>query len=133
MQHREQNVRRRRPDNERGAITLEFVGTMVAVLLMVLFAWQGLLAMHALSQANSAARDAARAETLYPGDGETAGKSALSQSLQDGSTVSCPPPSSSITCTARVKMPVITNGLVGDVIPPVWITREATMPNLEAH
>lgn len=115
----------RKRRGERGAMTIEFVGTIFIVLMMLMIAWQAFLGMHALTQANSAARDAARAASL--GDhGPTAGKQALSRSLQPGSNVTCPPSfGSSVTCQARVQIPSILGDRFSNM--PI-ITRSATMP-----
>lgn len=119
---------RARSKSDRGAVSLEILGTMIFVVMMVLFAWQGLLAMHALSQANTAARDAARAESIALNTGESAGIAALSQSLQSGSSISCSPGAASVRCTADVNVPVLSIGWAGDAISPVSISRSATMP-----
>ncbi len=115
--------------NERGTVGLEFLGTMIFVFIMVVFAWQGFLAMHALSQANTAARDAARAESLAAGTGTSAGLDALSSSLRPGSSVSCGGSGgSSITCTADVNVPIIGTDFWWDPLPATTISRSATMP-----
>lgn len=119
-----------KPERERGAITLEFVGTVAVVLVMMLTAWQGLLAMHALSQTNTAARDAARAASLGE-DWNEAGRAALSESLQEDSHVECVRDAADVTCTAHVNVPLINIGGTGSAIPPMTMTREATMPDLE--
>lgn len=114
----------RKRRGERGAMTIEFVGTIFIVLMMLMIAWQAFLGMHALTQANSAARDAARAVTLGH-DGRTAGKQALSRSLQSGSEVTCSQIAGGVTCRAQVKIPSI----LGDRFSSMpSITRSATMP-----
>lgn len=119
---------RGRRKQEQGTVVLEFLGTMIFVLIMVVFAWQGLLAAHALSQANTAARDAARAETLGS-DGERAGQNALSQSLQEGSGINCwrSPGGQDVTCEADVNVPILGTPWWNDVVPAATITRSATM------
>lgn len=106
-------------------MSIEFVGTMALVLIMLMIAWQGFLGMHALTQANSAARDAARAESTAAGTGGAAGMRALSESLQSGSQISCRTVGSSVICDASVQIPtIIGDGWEG--MPS--ISRSATLP-----
>jgi pilus assembly protein CpaE len=51
-------------DSERGQVSVEFLGTLPAVLLVALVGWQLLLAGHAAWLAGNAARVAARAEAV---------------------------------------------------------------------
>ncbi|GAB3044696.1 TadE/TadG family type IV pilus assembly protein [Sediminivirga luteola] len=123
----------RRTTRERGSISIEFVGTIGIVLVMLLIALQGLLAMHALSQANSAARNAARAETLSTGSGQAEGLAALSSSLRAGSSVRCTNRSSDVTCEARVQVPMFAIGWLTELMPPMSVSRSATMPQTEVR
>ncbi|WP_300343839.1 TadE family protein [Nesterenkonia sp.] len=135
MRYADTHPRTPRHSKERGSLSIEFAGTMVFVLLMVFFAWQGLLAMHALSQANSAARDAARAESISVGSGYSSGMNALSRSLQPGSSIRCnrSAHTSRVTCQAEVNVPIIRIGVLGDALPSTTINRSATMPIIEAR
>ena len=63
----------RRRGAESGQTSLEFVGTLFMWLVIVLVTLQILLAMFALAQANSAARNAARSEVISAGSGQAAG------------------------------------------------------------
>ncbi|WP_033420453.1 hypothetical protein [Nesterenkonia alba] len=109
---------------------MEFLGTFLWVFVMVLVTWQGFLAMHALSQANTAARDAARAESVTPGTGPTQGAAAVSESLHSGTSVSCSPiaPDSAVSCTAEVEVPVLGMDWVAEMFPEWRVSRSATMP-----
>lgn len=120
---------RQQTKNEQGTVGLEFLGTMIFVFIMVIFAWQGFLAMHALSQANAAARDAARAESQTAGTGSSAGLSALSASLRPESSVTCGGPvGSRVTCSADVNVPILGVPWWGDTLSATTISRSATMP-----
>lgn len=121
-------LRRARGAGERGVIALEFVGTFGLVLAMVLIVWQGMLAMHALSEANYAARDAARAEVMRSGTGPSAGQNALSAHLQDTSFISCSSSTGAVTCEAEVDIPLIASSVIGDGVHGPSVTRSATMP-----
>lgn len=123
--------RRKSPSShERGVIALEFVGTFGIVLAMVLIVWQGMLAMHALSEANYAARDAARAEVMRSGAGQVAGETSLSSHLQSGSDILCSLDGDAITCRAEVNIPIIGSEVIGDGLHGPSVTRSATMPNI---
>lgn len=122
-------LQQQRRSPERGVITLEFVGTFAIVLGMVLIVWQGMLAMHALTETNYAARDAARAEVLINGSGSAAGENALSSHLREGSSITCETSSDAVTCQAEVRIPLITSTVLGGGIHEPTVTRSATMPD----
>lgn len=115
--------------DERGAVAIEFLGTFIFIFFMVLITWQGFLAMNALTQANSAARDASRAESVEVGAGQDAGMNALGASLQSGSVISCGSSGGDrVSCEAEVNVPVIAAGPWGEALPDFTVSRSATMP-----
>ena len=94
---------------QKGAVSLEFVGTFFMFLVLLVTALQAMLAMFSLSQANSAARNAARAEVLNPGSGVAVAQQAVSPGLRDaGVSTSCSGArvhNGSITCKVTVAVP----------------------------
>ncbi|UUU31198.1 pilus assembly protein [Streptomyces sp. CA-210063] len=108
--------------NDRGASILEFAGFLPILLLIAMAAIQLGLVGYGISQAGSAARAAARAESLEPGAGAAAGVAAASAWLNPDPAVG--PGTDTTTATVTVTVP--------SVIPlfdPVTVERSATMPN----
>jgi len=116
---------------QKGAVSLEFVGTFFMFLVLLVTALQAMLAMFSLSQANSAARNAARAEVLNPGSGVAVAQQAVSPGLRDaGVSTSCSGArvhNGSITCKVTVAVPSL--GTDSSMwLPTLKVTRSATQP-----
>lgn len=116
---------------QKGAVSLEFVGTFFMFLVLLVTALQAMLAMFSLSQANSAARNAARAEVLNPGSGVAVAQQAVSPGLRDaGMSTSCSGArvhNGSITCKVTVAVPNL--GTDASMwLPTLKVTRSATQP-----
>lgn len=116
---------------QQGAVSLEFVGMLFAFFIILVTALQAMLAMFSLSQANSAARNAARAEVLNPGSGVTAAQHAVSPGLRDaGVSTSCSGTrvhNGSITCKVTVAVPNL--GTDSSLwLPTLKVSRSATQP-----
>ncbi|WP_329122079.1 hypothetical protein [Streptomyces sp. NBC_01465] len=79
---------------------------------------------YAANQAGTAARTAARSESLTPGSGGTAGKSAVSGWLSDDTIVKINDAGDTVKATATVTVPSVLPG----VNPFGPITRTVTMP-----
>lgn len=109
---------------ERGAVGIEFLGASVILLAAGLIAVQLMLAMQALTQANTAARNGARAEAIAMGTGTPAAYAAVSESLRSGTRAHCSG-MKNITCTVQVDMPYLGVNWISQVIPPVTVTRTA--------
>lgn len=129
---------RRRMPRERGSATIEFTGTFFIWLTIVMVCLQAALAMFALSQANSAARNAARAEVVTVGAGQAAGNAALSAPLRSGSSTSCTSSamvssSGSVTCSVTVAMPILALDWITEWVSPVTVTRDAEQPMTEVR
>ncbi|MEI5525780.1 TadE/TadG family type IV pilus assembly protein [Streptomyces brasiliscabiei] len=102
---------------------MEFAGFLPILLLVGMAAIQLGLIGYGISQAGSAARAAARAESLEPGTGTTAGVASASSWLNP--TVD-PGPGGTDTTTATV---TVTVPSVVPLLAPVTLDRTATMPN----
>ncbi|WP_320774094.1 TadE/TadG family type IV pilus assembly protein [Streptomyces sp. CRN 30] len=114
---------RRRSRNDRGVSLLEFAGFLPILLVVGMAGIQLGLIGYGASQAGTAARAAARAESLEPGTGAAAGQAAASGWLN--AAVS-PGGGGGDTTTASVTV------TVPSVIPlfdDVTLTRDVTMPN----
>lgn len=116
---------------QRGAVSLEFAGMLVVFFIILVTALQAMLAMFSLSQANSAARNAARAEVLNPGSGVAVAQQAVSPGLRDaGVSTTCSGArvhNGSITCKVTVAVPNL--GTDSSLwLPTIKVTRSATQP-----
>ncbi|GAA2242679.1 septum formation initiator [Streptomyces ruber] len=116
---------RRRSRDDRGVSMLEFAGFLPILLVVGMAAIQLGLVGYGINQAGTAARAAARAESLEPGTGAAAGRAAASGWLDPDPAVA-PGGGGGDTTTATVTV------TVPSVIPlfevPA-IQRSATMPN----
>ncbi|MBZ3903506.1 MULTISPECIES: TadE/TadG family type IV pilus assembly protein [Streptomyces] len=101
---------------------LEFAGFLPILLLVGMAAIQLGLIGYGISQAGSAARAAARAESLEPGTGTTAGVASASSWLNP--TVAPAPGTDTTTATVTVTIPSVV-----PLLDPVTLDRTATMPN----
>lgn len=129
---------RRRTERERGAVSFEFIGTFGLYMVLLLVAMQAMLAMFALAQANSAARNAARAEVISAGSGEQAGLDALAAPLkksgaQANCTVTVPGATGEVRCDVTVQVPVFNLSWLDQWIPPLEVSRFAIQPMTEVR
>jgi hypothetical protein len=97
-------------DSERGQATVEFLGILPAALLVVLVAWQLLLAGQATWLAGNAARVAARAQAVG-GDPAGAARSALPSHLRRHLEVV--PDGRHGRVEVRVRVPLVLRGWSG--------------------
>ncbi|OFL68800.1 MULTISPECIES: TadE/TadG family type IV pilus assembly protein [unclassified Brevibacterium] len=111
-------------NGERGVVSIEFLGSASLLLVAGLIGIQIMLAMHALSQANHAARNGARAEAIAVGTGTPAAYAAVSESLRSGTRATCGG-YKEINCTVQIDMPYLGMSWVSDVVPPMTVTRTA--------
>ncbi|MDX2765908.1 TadE/TadG family type IV pilus assembly protein, partial [Streptomyces europaeiscabiei] len=109
--------------NDRGSSLLEFAGFLPILLLVGMAAIQLGLIGYGISQAGSAARAAARAESLQAGTGQAAGVAAASAWLNPSVD---PGGGGTDTTTATV---TVTVPSVVPLFDPVSVERSATMPN----
>lgn len=116
------------PTRETGVVSIEFVGTLTILIGSVLIGMQLLLAGHTLSQANSAARNGARAESITTGTGELAAHNAVSSALKDKTVANCTRSIESARCSVSIQMPMLNIAFLSDWFTPMSVTREATMP-----
>ncbi|PJE96631.1 septum formation initiator [Streptomyces carminius] len=115
--------RRGRTGADRGQVAVEFVGFLPVLLLIGLAALQLGLVAYAAQQAGTAARAAARAESLEDGpDGAAAGRAAVSDWLTVG--FAWGGSSDEVSVTAEVTIPSVVPG-IGDFGE---VSRTSTMP-----
>ncbi|WP_319023148.1 TadE/TadG family type IV pilus assembly protein [Streptomyces phaeolivaceus] len=101
---------------------MEFAGFLPILLLVGMAAIQLGLIGYGISQAGSAARAAARAESLETGTGAAAGVAAASDWLNPTPQVG--PGTDTTTATVTVTVPSVV-----PLFDPVTVERTATMPN----
>ncbi|MEU6708229.1 TadE/TadG family type IV pilus assembly protein [Streptomyces wuyuanensis] len=108
---------------DRGQTAIEYLGWIPILLLIALAAIQLGIAVYAVQQAGTAARAAARTESIDNGSGELGGKAAMSDWLADGTDIRVDMAGDEVTATAHVDIPSLI---------PVFdfdrATRSATMP-----
>lgn len=114
--------------SEKGVVSIEFVATLTFLICASLIGMQLLLAGHTLSQANSAARNGARAESIQAGTGSIASHDAVSSALADKTTAHCSRSTQSANCSVSVQMPILNIAFLSDWFTPIYVTRSATMP-----
>lgn len=119
---------RQRPDS--GVVSIEFLGTATLLLAAGLIALQLMLAMHAMSQANSAARNGARSEAISVGSGTAAAHAAVSESLREDTRAHCSG-LDDITCVVEIDMPMLGIDWVQDLVPAVTVSRTAHFKRTE--
>lgn len=115
---------------ESGVVSIEFLGTATLLIAAGLIALQLMLAMHAMSQANSAARNGARSEAISVGSGTAAAHSAVSESLREDTRAHCSG-LNDITCVVEIDMPMLGIDWVQDFMPAVTVTRTAHFKRTE--
>lgn len=123
-------IPRPRRTRESGVVSIEFLGTAVLLVAAGLIALQLMLAMHAMSQANSAARNGARSEAISAGTGTAAAHAAVSESLREGTRAHCAG-LDDITCVVEIDMPLLGIDWVRDLMPPLTVTRTAHFARTE--
>ncbi|MFG2634890.1 pilus assembly protein [Streptomyces sp. NPDC048362] len=107
----------RRPDRDRGQVSIELLGMTPVILLTLVLVWQAVLVGYTFTLAGNAADEAVRAGTAAPPGGARqaacaeAGLRHLSAAWRDGALVSC---DGTGLVTARVKLhvPVLFPGLI---------------------
>ncbi|MEU7424118.1 pilus assembly protein [Streptomyces sp. NPDC040750] len=107
----------RRPDRDRGQVSIELLGMTPVILLTLVLVWQAVLVGYTFTLAGNAADEAVRAGTAAPPGGARqaacaeAGLRHLSAAWRDGASVSC---DGTGLVTARVKLhvPVLFPGLI---------------------
>ncbi|MEU3445997.1 TadE/TadG family type IV pilus assembly protein [Streptomyces thermolilacinus] len=107
---------------DRGQAAIEFAGWIGFLLIAALAAIQLGIVAYAAQQAGTAARAAARVAS-QGGDGEAAGRGAMSGWLADGASISAPPGDEDVTATVTVSIPTVLPLLAFDPV-----TRTTTMP-----
>ncbi|MFJ9039309.1 TadE/TadG family type IV pilus assembly protein [Streptomyces sp. NPDC102406] len=119
---RPEGLKRTRPRyDDRGVSILEFAGFLPFLLIIGMAAIQLGLVGYGANQAGSAARAAARAESLHQGTGQAAASASASGWLDPAASVGG---GGNITATVTVTVPAIIPLFDG------WdLTRRATMPN----
>jgi hypothetical protein len=106
--------------DQRGQASVEFAGVLVWLLLAALFIWQLMLVTWTFNQASNAARTASRVEGRG-GDGEKAGREALSRGLRDDAEIVL----RNERATVRVRIPILIPGVSTD---GMVATRKAVLP-----
>ena len=106
--------------DQRGQASVEFAGVLVWLLLAALFIWQLMLVTWTFNQASNAARTASRVEGRG-GDGERAGREALSSGLRKDAKIVV----RSERAVVRVPIPILVPGLDSD---DLVAKREAVLP-----
>nr|WP_237536675.1 TadE/TadG family type IV pilus assembly protein [Streptomyces sp. SID5785] len=110
-----------KPKDDRGVAMLEFAGFLPFLLVIGMAAIQLGLVGYGANQAGSAARAAARAESLEPGTGQTAASAGASAWLHPTAAVG---QGDTVTATVTVHVPAIIPLFDG------WdLHRTVTMPN----
>ncbi|MFI5973902.1 pilus assembly protein [Streptomyces sp. NPDC051452] len=107
----------RRPDRDRGQVSIELLGMTPVILLTLVLVWQAVLVGYTFTLAGNAADEAVRAGTAAPPGGARqaacaeAGLRHLSAAWRGGASVSC---GGTGLVTARVKLhvPVLFPGLI---------------------
>ncbi|MCB5170068.1 pilus assembly protein [Streptomyces bambusae] len=108
--------------HDRGQVALEYLAWLPLLLLVAMAGIQAGLIGYAAQQAGTAARAAARMDSLHGEGGQAAGHAAISGSLS--LELSGGPAGDRVTYTAKIRIPTVMPGLgsIGDV------TRTSTMP-----
>ncbi|MFJ7155535.1 TadE/TadG family type IV pilus assembly protein [Streptomyces sp. NPDC101118] len=116
---------RSRSGRDRGQVAIEYVGWLPLLLLVALIGIQVGLVSYAAQAAGTAARTAARVESLHPEQGRTAGEAAVGETWAKRLTWDqADAGGTAVTFTARVQIPSIVPGLRFDDA-----VRTSTMPN----
>ena len=106
--------------DEAGQASVEFAGVLMWMLLAAVLIWQLLLVTWTFTSASNAARTATRVEGR-DGNGEKAGKEALTPSLRKHAKVEM----SGEKATVRVRIPIVLPGLDSEKLRA---TRTAELP-----
>ncbi|GGW31629.1 septum formation initiator [Streptomyces lucensis JCM 4490] len=107
----------RRPDGDRGQVSIELLGMTPLIVLTLVLVWQAVLVGYTFTLAGNAADEAVRAGTAAaPGGARQAacaaeGTKHLSSAWRDGATVSCGG-SGYVTAEVRLHVPVLFPGLI---------------------
>ncbi|MEU6671947.1 TadE family protein [Streptomyces sp. NPDC046727] len=107
----------KRPDGDRGQVSIEFLGMTPLIVLTLVLMWQAVLVGYTFTLAGNAADEAVRAGTAAPPGGARqaacaeAGLKHLSAAWKGGASVDCSP-SGYVTADVSLKVPVLFPGLV---------------------
>ncbi|MFI5683758.1 TadE family protein [Streptomyces sp. NPDC051636] len=107
----------RRPEGDRGQVSIEFLGMTPLILLTLVLMWQCVLVGYTFTLAGNAADEAARAGTAAPPAGsrqsacEQAGLKHLSAAWRGDASVKCSP-AGYVTADVEIKVPVLFPGLI---------------------
>lgn len=117
--------------DDRGQTTVEFLGMLPLILLVLVLCWQFVLVGYTFILAGNAADKAARASAVG-GDCQAAGQEDLPAAWSSAAQISCPDHSYGELATARValKVPVL---FPGSVTFPFTVTSTAASPSEAAE
>ncbi|MEU0336958.1 TadE family protein [Streptomyces sp. NPDC006193] len=108
----------RRPDADRGQVSIEFLGMTPLIVLTLVLMWQAVLVGYAFTLAGNAADEGVRAGTAAPpgerfGACEQAALRHLSGAWRGGASVDHCGGSGYVTADVAVKVPVLFPGSIG--------------------
>ncbi|MGA5035840.1 TadE family protein [Streptomyces capoamus] len=107
----------RRPDGDRGQVSIEFLGMTPLIILTLVLMWQAVLVGYTFTLAGNAADEAVRAGTAAPRGGARqdacaeAGLKHLSAGWKGDASVQCNP-SGYVTADVHLKVPVLFPGVI---------------------
>ncbi|MEV5175686.1 TadE family protein [Streptomyces flaveolus] len=107
----------RRPDGDRGQVSIEFLGMTPLIVLTLVLMWQAVLVGYTFTLAGNAADEAVRAGTAAPRGGARqaacaeAGLKHLSGAWKGDASVQCSP-SGYVTADVSLKVPVLFPGVI---------------------
>lgn len=107
--------------DERGQVSVEFMGMLPFLVLAAMLAWQLLLVGYAATSAENAARAASRVEARG-GDGRKAAKRVVDSPLRKGIQTNI----EGTKAVVRVRVPLLMPGIGDDRIV---VSRDAELPN----
>jgi len=112
---------RRRGRDDRGQVTVEFLGMTPLILLTLVLVWQFVLVGYTFTLAGNAADEAVRAGTAVPPGArqaacQEAGLKQVSAAYRDGATVTCGG-TDYVTADVELRVPVLFPGFLGFPFP----------------
>jgi hypothetical protein len=108
-------VRGRRLRDDRGQVTIEFLGMTPLIILTLVLLWQFVLLGYTYSLAGNAADEAARAGAVTVGQAgcEEAALQHLPGAWEGGATVECGAGGGYVTADVHLEVPVLFPGAIG--------------------
>ncbi|KMS68138.1 septum formation initiator [Streptomyces viridochromogenes] len=108
-------MRRRRLRDDRGQVTIEFLGMTPLIILTLVLLWQFVLLGYTFTLAGNAADEAARAATASEGQAacQEAGLEHLPGAWEGGASVDCGVAGDYVTADVRLEVPVLFPGSIG--------------------